>query len=169
MIKTNNIREEIVELSKLQYHKEYIHGHMGPDAFDCAGLVWYIYNEIFDINIFELGFGISTTTKIMTSTFGKITLFEESLKDKDLSLIKKGDVLFFHRQSLNDTIPRYDNKYPGHCGIYLGNKKFIHAKRNSKKVIINTFNKEYWLNKLVGFKNIVDDERIYEMVKAKMK
>ena len=32
---------------------------------------------------------------------------------QDLSLIKKGDILLFHRQSKNDTIPKVDNKYPG--------------------------------------------------------
>ena len=60
---------------------------MGPDSFDCACLVWYVYNQIFDINIFELGFGLSTTTKILTSTYGKIMLFNKLDKNKNISLI----------------------------------------------------------------------------------
>ena len=128
---------------------------MGSDSFECAGLVWYVYNQIFDINIFELGFGLSTTTKILTSTYGKIMLFNKLDKNKNISLINKGDVVFFHRQSLKDDIPKYDNKYPGHCGIYLGDKKFNHASRKNKKVIINTFNNEYWRDLLVGAKKML--------------
>lgn len=97
---------------------------MWPDSFDCAGLVWYVYNQFFDINIFELGFGLSTTTKILTSTYGKIILFNRFDKNKNISLINKEDVVFLKRQSLTDYIPKYNNKYPGHCGICLGNKKF---------------------------------------------
>ena len=63
----------------------------------------------------------------MTNNYGKNVLFKENDTNKDLSIIKKGDVLFFHRQSMNDTIPKVDNKYPGHCGIYLGNNYFLHC------------------------------------------
>ena len=84
-------------------------------------------------------------------------------KNKDLSLIKEGDIVFFHRQSLNDSNPTEFNKYPGHCGIYLGDYKFIHASRPKQKVIISDFTKnEYWINVLVGFKNIVDEYLIEE-------
>jgi len=163
VIKTNNIelREKIVKLALAQYHKDYVHGKMGPDTFDCAGFVWYLYNEICNINIFEGGIGLSTTTKIMTSKYGNLTLFNENDFNKDLALIRKGDVLFFHRQSLADDKPTPNNKYPGHCGIYLGNNRFIHATRSKKRVIINNFQKcEYWLNVLVGVKDIIDDKMI---------
>lgn len=153
-------------MAKLQRHKPYVHGSMGPDSFDCAGYVWFVYNSLFDINIFENGYGISTTTKIMTSSYGKLTLFEENSICKNLKLIKNGDVLFFHRQSLKDYEPKLNNKYPGHCAIYLGNNKFIHAKRSSKKIIINSFDKnDYWLKVLVGSKNIISDIKVLEKYK----
>ena len=64
--------------------------------------------------------------------------------------------MFFHRQSLNDNIPKINNKYPGHVGIYLGDKKFIHAIKSEKQIVISDFNKnEYWNNVLVGYKDIV--------------
>ena len=77
-------------------------------------------------------FGLSTTTKILTSTYGKIVLFNRFDKNKNISLINKEDVLFLKRQSLTDYIPKYNNKCPGHCGIYLGNKKFIHPSKKQK-------------------------------------
>ena len=133
---------------------------MGPDTFDCAGFAWFLYNEVFSINIFEEGIGLSTTTKIMTSKYGKLTLFNENDFNKDLSLVKLGDILFFHRQSLTDTIPTETNKYPGHCGIYLGERTFIHASRPKKKVIITNFdNNDYWLKVLVASKDIIDSQK----------
>ncbi|MCI9279695.1 MAG: C40 family peptidase [Bacilli bacterium] len=139
----------------MQYKKLYEHGKNGPDTFDCAGLVWYIYNEICNINLYYEGFGLSTTTKIMTSKYGKLTLFKENDINKDLNLIKNGDIVFFHRQSLKDNIPTENNKYPGHCGIYLGEQKFIHASMPKQRVVISDFSKnEYWLQVLVGSKDI---------------
>lgn len=158
MFKPNNIdiREEIKELVLKQKNKKYVHGRHGLDSFDCAGLVWYVYNEILGIDLYEIGFGESTTTKMMTSTYGKITLYEDNVLEKDLSLLKTGDILFFHRQDKDEVIPRVDNKYPGHCGIYLGNNKFIHCTRKRGKVIINDLEKsEYWRKKLVGSKDVV--------------
>lgn len=165
MIKANinetELRYKIIKLALLQYHKLYVHGSNGPDTFDCAGLVWFIYNEILNINLYENGFGLSTTTKIMTSNLGKITLFEEDNMNKDLSLIKDGDIVFFHRQSLNDRIPKNDNKYPGHCGIYLGNNNFIHASRAKMKVVISNFEKNnYWKDVLVASKDVFSGDNI---------
>ena len=160
MIKANiqfesQLRKEIIELAIKQYHKKYQHGKMGPDTFDCAGFVWYVYNTILGVNIFDDGIGLSKTTKIMTSRYGKLTIFDENSLKKELHLIKVGDILLFHRQSLNDSFPKPDNKYPGHCGIYLGNEKFIHASSRKKKIIITDFKKNnYWLSVLVGTKDI---------------
>lgn len=165
MIKANinetELRYKIIKLALLQYHKLYVHGSNGPDTFDCAGLVWFIYNEILNINLYENGFGLSTTTKIMTSNLGKTTLFEEDNMNKDLSLIKDGDIVFFHRQSLNDRMPKISNKYPGHCGIYLGNNNFIHASRAKMKVVISNFEKNnYWKDVLVASKDVFIDDNI---------
>ena len=150
------LREKIIKLALLQLNKLYIHGSHGPNTFDCAGLVWYIYNQIFNIDIYYGGIGLSTTTKIMTSSYGKLTLYQEDSLTKNLNLIHKGDILFFHRQSLKDNEPRENNKYPGHCGIYLENNNFIHCSRPKGKVIISNFdNNIYWQKVLVASKNIV--------------
>lgn len=163
MINADNLekyRNKIISLALLQYGKKYIHGMMGPDTFDCAGLVWYIYKYVYGINIFSEGYGKSTTTMIMTSKYGNITLFNN--KYKDLSLIKKGDILLLHRQSLKDNEPKENNKYPGHCGIYLGENKFIHSSGTEKKIVISSFNNEYWRNILVASKDIVSEDKVYK-------
>ena len=152
MIIINTIRDDICALALSKLNNDYVHGGFGPDTFDCAGLVWYAYNEILGIDIFDGGYGISTTTMIMTSNYGKLTLYKDN---KNLELLNRGDIVLLHRQSLKDNEPRVDNKYPGHCGIYLGNNKFVHASGTKKKVLINSFNNEYWYNKLIGSKDIV--------------
>ena len=154
------LREKLIKLALLQYNKLYVHGKHGPDTFDCVGLVWYLYYQILEIDLYCKGIGISTTTRIMTSIYGNLTLYEENSMNKDLSSIKKGDVILFHRQSMNDNEPRVDNKYPGHCGIYLGDNSFIHCSRPKGKVIISSFDDVYWKNVLVAAKDIFSDNKI---------
>ncbi len=158
MIKANTqeiLREKIVKLALMQLHKSYVHGMHGEDSFDCAGLIWFVYHELFNINLYDDGFGLSTTTKIMTSNYGNLLLFDSN---KDINLIKNGDILFFHRQSLNDIVPKKDNKYPGHCGLYIGNNKFIHSLKSEGKVVISNFEKNYyWKKVLVAKKDIVSN------------
>lgn len=165
MIKTNInneivLREKIIKLALLQLNKLYEHGKHGPDTFDCAGLVWFVYNEVCNLNLYYGGFGLSTTTRIMTNSYGKIILYDENSIEKDLSVIRKGDIVFFHRQSMNDSEPKENNKYPGHCGIYLDNNNFIHCSRPKGKVIISNFDKnDYWQKVLVASKNIFYDNK----------
>ena len=150
------LREKIVRLALLQYRKEYKHGSRGPEDFDCAGLAWYIYKQIMNLDIFEGGYGKSTTTKIMTSIIGDLFKYNENDPDKDISIIKKGDILLIHRQSLNATEPKKDNKYPGHCGIYIGDGRFIHATRVTNRVCISHIDEDnHWKKKLIGFKKII--------------
>ncbi len=152
------LREKIIKLALLQHKKDYIHGMHGPDSFDCAGLIWYIYHELFNINLYEGGYGISTTTKIMTSNYGKLILFDECDENKNIDIIKNGDILFFHRQSLNEYVPSENNKYPGHLGIYIGNYKFIHALRSQESVVISNIQNKYWNKKLVATKDIIGNK-----------
>lgn len=166
MITANTIeelRDKLIHLACLQRNKQYVHGMHGPDTFDCAGLVWFLYNQLFNIDIYEDGYGLSTTTRIMTSCYGKITLFDEHSLNKNLNVVKRGDILFFHRQSKEDNIPKENNYYPGHCGIYLGDNKFIHCTKSKGLVYISNFEKfKYWKNVLVGSKDIISDDIIYK-------
>ena len=165
---TNNIREEIIKFALLQIHKPYVHGMHGPNSFDCAGFVWYVYNEILGINIYDNGVGCSTTTKIMTSDYGKITYFNEFVLDKNIKLINPGDILLFHTQSKKEFVPKEDNRYPGHCGIYIGDGRFIHCTRlnNHNQVIKTNFEiSKHLYEILVGSKDIISDEKVLKKTK----
>ncbi|MBQ9019434.1 MAG: C40 family peptidase [Bacilli bacterium] len=151
-----DIKEYLVEVALKQINKPYEHTKHGPNSFDCAGLVWYIYNKVLGIDIYKDGRGKSTTGKIMTSSYGTIKIYKENLKVLKSNEFKLGDILLFHRQALKETEPTPTNKYPGHCGIYIGNMEFIHCPKNKGIVLTNTLNNKYWNKKLVGKKNIIE-------------
>ena len=61
--------------------------------------------------------------------------------------------------------PTKDNKYPGHCGIYIGDRKFIHATILKGSVVVNDLEDiidysklkpKKWVRKLVGFKRYIN-------------
>lgn len=160
MIKINKdlYRNNVVEYAYTFLNKKYVWGARGPDIFDCSGFTWYIYKMLFKINIEENGYGEGDTTKQMTSNVGLIKEYLESDPNKKeyIKDISPGDILFFHRQSLNETTPKPTNRYPGHVGIYIGNNKFIHASSDEEKIIISNLD-EYWTNILVASKDIITD------------
>lgn len=94
----------------------------------------------------------------MTNNIGKLIVYKEddSKKEKYIDNINIGDLIFFHEQSLNDTAPLPTNHYPGHVGIYIGDKQFIHASNKLNKIEIESLN-DYWIKKLVATKDILTD------------
>ena len=105
-------RQNVVEFTILQLNKPYIWGSTGPEEFDCSGLTYYIYKELFNIDINKSGYGIGDTTKQLTSNIGHTIKYEENkFNKKDIQNLKKGDLIFFHTQSLNENIPTPQNRY----------------------------------------------------------
>lgn len=146
---------KLIKFTLEQLGKEYTHGMHGPDSFDCAGFVWYVYNSVLGIDIYKEGYGLSTTTRIMTAPNGDMNYF--------LSDVKEGDILFFHTQSKKEYEPTKDNRYPGHCAIYLGNYEIMHCTSMNKilKVTKSSLTGNSKLTKklqrmYVGSKNIID-------------
>lgn len=104
----------------------------GKVGFDCSGFVSCVFNEVMqgegfmtyklDKNIIKIhdpkngvcndGYDCEIAPKVVCK--GTI----------DYSVLKPGDVLFFDMPGAADT-----GKAWNHCGIYLGNKQFVHATR----------------------------------------
>ncbi len=155
-MKEDLYRKNIIDFAITFINKPYIWDAKGPDEFDCSGFTKYIYKELFNIDIEKDGYGLGDTTKQLTSSIGITTKYkkDDSNKDKYLKNINVGDLLFFHRQSLEENYPTKTNRYPGHVGIYLGNNSFIHASKDAGKIIISPLNNNY-LKQLVASKNII--------------
>lgn len=149
-------RKNVVDLALTKLNSKYIEKMSGEDMFDAPGFTYYIYKELFCIDINESGYGSDFTTKQMTNNIGNLKQYSqnEPNKKKLLEEINIGDLVFFHTKSLDEYTPTQKNKYPGHVGIFLGNNKFIHASHEDEKIIISEFN-DYWINKLVASRDII--------------
>ena len=150
-------RNNVIDLALTKLDKKYVWDARGDEEFDCSGLTYYVFMELFSIDINESGYGIGDTTKQMTNNIGNLRQYKEDdvNKKKYIDEINKGDLVFFHRQSLEENIPSPENKYPGHVGIYLGDNKFIHAYSDAGKVIISEFD-DYWISVLVASRDIIE-------------
>ncbi len=90
----------IVSEAKKHLGKPYVWGAAGPNAFDCSGFVYYVYNQC--------GIKIGRTT-----AQGYYNICTKLSKKEAVP----GDLVFFGSSKTNVT----------HIGIYLGKGKFIHA------------------------------------------
>lgn len=149
-------RRNIVDFAMIQLGKSYVWGMKGPDEFDEAGLPFYIFKELFQIDIEKYGYGMNEITNQMTSSIGNLTKYIENdnNKEKYLNDIKIGDLVFFHTKALDNCQPTTGNLYPGHVGIYLGDRKFIHVSVDKGYIVIDEL-KDDWLDKLVASRDIV--------------
>ena len=85
MIKINidSYRKNIVDYAYTFLDKKYVWDSQGPEEFDCSGLTWYIFKELFNIDINKTGYGIGDTTKQMTSTIGNLKVYKEDDPNKN--------------------------------------------------------------------------------------
>lgn len=113
--------EEVVAYAKKFLGARYVYGGDGSNGtFDCSGFTMYVYRH-FGIS---LPHGATSQSRVSNGT--KIT------KQSDL---KAGDIVFLLDYETGVGI--------GHCGIYIGDGKFIHASTTGYKVIISSLNTIY--------------------------
>ncbi|RVU70927.1 MULTISPECIES: C40 family peptidase [Lactobacillus] len=103
-------RDAIVKLAKKQVGKGYVYGATGPSAFDCSGLVQYVYKNAAD-------------TTLPRTTYAQVNVG----KSVSMKKLKKGDLLFWGSASA-----------PYHVGIYVGNNQYVHAATPGQGVIKQT-------------------------------
>ena len=120
------LREKFVAESKKYVGSPYVLGAIGPDKFDCSGLVYYCSRE--------------SIKKQLPRTAKALYNYCRIVPDKDKEI---GDLLFF---KTNNTAPIT------HVGIYIGNNQFISAISDGPNtgVIISSLKQEYWKPKYVA-------------------
>jgi cell wall-associated NlpC family hydrolase len=60
--------------------------------------------------------------------------------------LKKGDLVFFQTYA----------SFPSHVGIYLGNRKMIHASSREHRVVISTMDTPYYLSRYLGARRMTN-------------
>lgn len=119
-IEKNTNSNQVVDYAKQFLGVPYVYGGSTPKGFDCSGFTMYVCKH----------FGISLSHSANAQyTSGKGTKVN---KQSDL---KVGDLVFLTEYKTGKGI--------GHCGIYMGDGKFIHASSTAKKVTISSFNTDY--------------------------
>jgi peptidoglycan endopeptidase LytE len=58
--------------------------------------------------------------------------------------LQKGDLVFFQTYA----------RFPSHVGIYLGNRKMIHASSRDHRVVISTMDTPYYLSRFLGARRV---------------
>ena len=120
------LRARIVALAKAQVGDRYAAGATGPDAFDCSGLVRYVYG---------------TVTGRQLPHYSKNQL--KAMKRVRLVDAKPGDLVFFFKGSSH------------HVGIYIGNDQMVDAAGYGKGVRVSPIRGSWWGRNYTGIGRIL--------------
>lgn len=123
--KAQVMRESFVAEAKSHVGAPYVFGAVGPDSFDCSGLIYYCARKSVQIQLPRTAKAIYNYCKVVP--------------DKDREV---GDLLFF-KTTGSDVI--------SHVGIYIGNNQFISAISDGPNtgVIVSSLKQDYWKPKYV--------------------
>jgi cell wall-associated NlpC family hydrolase len=102
-------------------------GSTPETGFDCSGLVQYVYSR-------AAGLLLPRNTEGLSALGTPIGLTE----------LEPGDLVFFDTQ----------RKPFSHVGIYLGNKRFIHAPSNGGHVGVVDLRSRYWQSRFNGARRL---------------
>lgn len=124
--------------TKYAYRSKYgVKGSDGKYAFVCSGYASYVLNSVmqkecplYDVSA-DLNQFYKTSYIINKGVPGSVCAKNICTK-VDYSKIKPGDILFFN---VSEAGPTKGVAY-NHCGIYLGNKEFIHCTKKWNRVCI---------------------------------
>ena len=114
--KVTKKRNAVVSFAEKQVGKRYVFGATGPFAFDCSGLVQYVYKKA----------GNKTLPR---TTYSQVN----AGKRVSLKHLKKGDLLFWGSASA-----------PYHVGIYVGGGEYVHAATPSQGVRKQTLSRYFY-------------------------
>lgn len=92
-------------------------------GFDCSGLMSYVHKN-------ALGLKIPRTAAQQ----------RDNSRTINYSQLQPGDMLFFKT-----------GKKTNHVGVYIGDRKFIHAPSGGKRVKVASMDSSYWFKRFVKF------------------
>ncbi|MBQ0161688.1 MAG: C40 family peptidase [Treponema sp.] len=119
-------REAVCAKAKSYIGCPYKTGAIGPDSFDCSGLVFTVFREAAGVQLPRSAKAIYSAVKIVSS-----------------DLLEEGDLVFFKTTG---------NGQISHVGIYIGRNQFIHAASDGSNtgVIASSLTEKYYKNCYAG-------------------
>ena len=122
------LRDSIVSFALAQVGTAYVHGGTTPvSGFDCSGLVQYVYSR-------------HHLTPPRTAA-RQARIGAAIRRDR----LQRGDILAFGRDSVT------------HIGIYVGDRKFVHASSVAGRVIVSSIDRapSLQIRPLVGARRVL--------------
>lgn len=116
-------REKLISEAKKHVGAPYVRGAVGPDAFDCSGLIYTVAHD-------SIARQLPRTVKAM---YSHVRIVPDDQKEP-------GDLVFF-RTTGDGSI--------SHVGLYIGNNQFISALSDGPNtgVIVSSLKEGYWRGK----------------------
>lgn len=125
-------RSELVAFAKQYLGKPYSWGKTGPNAFDCSGFVYFVYQNVYNMNLARS----SSAMSAMGTAVEKANL-------------AAGDLVFFATGGSSRI---------NHVGIYIGGGSFIHASSSkTNAVMISPINEGSYARCYRGARRIAID------------
>jgi peptidoglycan hydrolase-like protein with peptidoglycan-binding domain len=116
---------DFLETAENQLGDPYILGNVGPNSFDCSGLVYYCLKQ-----------AGSSRARYNAAGYSQVDTWE---KITSMDNLEKGDLLFFST----------NGKAVGHVGIYIGNGTMIDASSSNGKVVKRSCVTNFWKKNFV--------------------
>jgi len=118
-LRTANITT-FISTAKDQLGDPYVSGNVGPNSFDCSGLVYYCLKE-----------AGSSRSRYNAAGYSDV---EDWDKITSMDNLEIGDLLFF----------KTNGKKVGHVGIYVGGGEMIDASSSNGKVVRRSCTTAFW-------------------------
>ena len=103
-------------------------GSTPGSGFDCSGLVNFVFKDMLDVKL-------PRTSRELAAAQGPRIDFDD---------LKPGDLVFFG-----------SNGVVSHVGIYIGERRFIHAPRTGTVVRLEKIDQSYWTGRYTGARRII--------------
>jgi len=117
-------RLRMINIAKSTIGVPYKWGGNSPQrGFDCSGLMSYVYKN-------------ATGLKIPRTAAQQ----RDNSRTISYAQLQPGDMLFFKT-----------GKRTNHVGVYIGDRKFIHAPSGGKRVKVASMDSSYWFKRFVKF------------------
>lgn len=131
LAKTLEANQTINSLKKSAYSflgARYRFGGSSRSALDCSSFTQQVFREL--------------SVKLPRTAREQFYVGSEVMRGD----LRKGDLVFFQTYA----------SFPSHVGIYLGNRKMIHASSHEHRVVISTMDTPYYLSRYLGARRMTD-------------